>query len=57
MAFVGYLLIVLFALGLIIIFGLFITLLIVAVREAVKNYKLQQQICRQEGADGDTTIF
>ena len=57
MAFVGYLLIVLFALGLIIIFVLFITLLIVAVREAVKNYKLQQQICRQEGADGDTTIF
>lgn len=57
MAFIGYLLIVLFALGLIVIFGLFITLLIVAVREAVKNYKLQQQMSRQEGGDSDTTSF
>lgn len=57
MAFVGYLLIVLLVLGLIVIFGLFITLLIVAVREAIKNYKFQQQMRRQEGADGDTTIF
>mgnify|MGYP000402416103 CR=1 FL=1 len=57
MVFIGYLLIVLFALGLIVIFGLFITLLIVAVREAVKNYKLQQQMRRQEGANSDTTSF
>ena len=57
MAFIGYLLIVLFALGLIVIFGLFTTLLIVAVREAVKNYKFQQQMRRQEGGDSDTTSF
>ena len=56
MAFVGYLLIVLFALGLIVIFGLFTTLLIVAVREAVKNYKRQTAGRRQE-ADSDTTSF
>ena len=55
MAFVGYLLIVLFALGLIIIFGLFITLFVVVTREAIKNYKLQQQMRRQKGSDSDTT--
>ncbi len=54
MAFIGYLLIVLFALGLIVIFGLFITLLIVAAREAVKNYK-RQTAGRQKEADNGTT--
>ena len=53
MAFIGYLLIVLFALGLIAIFCLFITLLIVAVREAVKNYKRQAEASQE--ADSDTT--
>ena len=57
MAFVGYLLIVLLGLGLVVIFGLFITLLIVATCEAIKNYKIQQQMRRQKGSDSDTTIF
>ena len=56
MTFVGYLLIVLLGLGLVVIFGLFITLLIVATCEAVKNYKRQTAGRRQE-ADSDTTIF
>lgn len=56
MAFIGYLLIVLLGLGLVVIFGLFITLLIVAARETVKNYKRQAAGRRQE-ADSDTTIF
>lgn len=57
MAFIGYLLIVLLGLGMVVIFGLFTTLFVVATREAIKNYKFQQQMRRQEGADGDTTIF
>lgn len=54
MAFIGYLLIVLLGLGLVVIFGLFITLLIVAACEAVKNYKRQAAGRRQE-ADSDST--
>lgn len=57
MAFIGYLLIVLLGLGLVVIFGLFITLFVVATREAIKNYKIQQQMRRQKGSDSDTTIF
>lgn len=56
MAFIGYLLIVLFALGLIAIFCLFITLLIVAAREAVKNYKRQAAGRRQEADNGTTSL-
>lgn len=55
-AFIGYLLIVLLGLGLVVIFGLFITLLIVAACEAVKNYKCQAAGRRQE-ADNGTTSF
>lgn len=54
MAFIGYLLIVLLGLGLVVIFGLFTTLFVVATREAVKNYKRQTAGRRQE-ADSDTT--
>ena len=57
MAFIGYLLIVLLGLGLVVIFGLFITLFVVATREAIKNYKFPQQMGRQNGSDSDTTIF
>lgn len=57
MAFIGYLLIVLLGLGMVAIFGLFITLFVVATREAIKNYKFQQQMRRQKGSDSDTTIF
>lgn len=55
-AFIGYLLIVLLALGLIVIFGLFIMLLIVAACEVVKNYK-RQAAARQEEADNGITSF